>query len=371
MNLNSIEEIVEDIRQGKMVVLMDDEDRENEGDLIMAAACARAEDINFMAKYGRGLICLTLTQERCERLQLPLMVSDNKEKHATNFTLSIEAAQGVTTGISAADRAITVQAAVAAEAGPSDIVQPGHIFPLMAQAGGVMTRAGHTEAGCDLARLAGLEPAAVIVEILNEDGSMARRADLEVFAQQHGLKIGTVADLIHYRMQNEKTVEHVASCKMPTEQGEFRLHAYRNGIDGQVHMVLVKGKIDDGAPVLVRVHVENSLCDIFGSKRSHCGWPLRDAMQRINDEGRGIVIILRLTEESDMLVNQIRNFDKEDQGVEIIDQDAAEDLRTFGVGAQILTDLGVKQMRVLSAPKKMHALSGFGLEVVEYVYNIK
>lgn len=371
MKLNSIVEIVEDIRQGKMVVLMDDEDRENEGDLIMAASCVRAEDINFMAKYGRGLICLTLTQERCESLQLPLMVRDNKEKHSTNFTMSIEAARGVTTGISAADRATTVQAAVAPDAGPDDIVQPGHIFPLMAQPGGVMTRAGHTEAGCDLARLAGLEPAAVIVEILNEDGSMARRPDLEVFAQQHGLKIGTVADLIHYRMQNEKTVEHVASSKMPTEQGEFRLHAYRNAIDGQVHMALVKGKVDDGEPVLVRVHVENSLCDIFGSQRSHCGWPLRDAMQRIDDEGRGIVIILRLTEESDMLVNQIRNYDKEDQGMKLGNQDYAEDLRTFGVGAQILTDLGVKQMRVLSAPKKMHALSGFGLEVVEYVYDAK
>ena len=369
MKLNSIKEIIEDIRQGKMVILMDDEDRENEGDLIMAAELVRADDINFMATYGRGLICLTLTQDRCEQLELPLMVKSNNDLHSTNFTLSIEAAKGVTTGISAADRAVTVRAAVAVDAKPSDIVQPGHIFPLKAQPGGVLTRAGHTEAGCDLARLANLEPAAVIVEILNEDGSMARRPDLEKFAQQHNLKIGTVADLIHYRMENEKTVERVASSDLPTDCGNFRLHAYKNTIDGQVHLVMVAGEINPDEPVLVRVHVENTLCDTLGSLREDCGWPLRDAMCRIAKEGRGIVIILRLHEESDVLAQQIRNYDKKDRGEDVVHHDNQEDLRTFGIGAQILSDLGVKQMRVLSAPKKMHALSGFDLEVVEYVHD--
>ena len=367
MELNSIKEIVEDFRQGKMVILMDDEDRENEGDLIMAAELVQAEDINFMARYGRGLICLTLTPERCARLQLPLMVRENKESHATNFTLSIEAAKGVTTGISAADRAVTIRAAVAKDAKPSDIVQPGHIFPLMAQPGGVLTRAGHTEAGCDLARLAKLEPAAVIVEILNEDGTMARRSDLEQFAKEHGIKIGTVADLIHYRMQNEKTVERVASSNMPTEYGEFKIQAYKNVIDGQVHLALVMGEFEPDEPVLVRVHVENTLCDMLGSLREDCGWPLRDAMQRIAREGKGVVIILRLHEESDVLAHQINDYAKKDQGIEIPERDGGEDLRTFGIGAQILNDLGVTRMQVLSAPKKMHALSGFGLEVVKYV----
>lgn len=368
MSLNTAKEIIEDIRLGKMVILMDDEDRENEGDLIIAAESAQASDINFMAKFGRGLICLTLTRERCERLRLPLMVEDNNETYATNFTVSIEASKGVTTGISAGDRAITVQAAVAADATPASIVQPGHIFPLMAQPGGVLTRAGHTEAGCDIARLAGKEPAAVIVEILNEDGSMARRPDLEVFAKEHDLKIGTIADLIEYRMQNEKTIERAADCNMPTEVGDFKLHAYRNVIDGQVHLALVKGELEAEKPTLIRVHVENSMCDIFASKRQDCGWPLRDAMKRIADEGEGVVLILRLAEESNMLVNMINQYGMQDRGEEIVHIDH-DDLRSYGIGAQILTDLGVRKMRVLSAPKKMHALSGFGLEVTEYVYN--
>jgi len=367
MALNSTKEIIEDIRQGKMVILMDDEDRENEGDLIMAAECVRPEDINFMARYGRGLICLTLSKERCERLHLPLMVSQNNERHTTNFTVSIEAAEGVTTGISAADRAVTVRTAVAPDARASDLVQPGHIFPLMAQPGGVLTRAGHTEAGSDLARLAGMEPAAVIVEILNEDGSMARRPDLEKFAAEHGIKIGTIADLIEYRMLNEKTIEHVAASRMPTEFGEFRLHAYRNLIDDQVHLALVKGDMDPETPTLVRVHVENTLCDIFGSRRNDCGWPLRDVLQRIADEGQGVAIILRLADESDVLINRIRQYAEEDRGIDLPRHEVGNDLRTIGIGAQILTELGVRQMRVLSAPKKMHGLSGFGLEVVEYV----
>jgi 3,4-dihydroxy 2-butanone 4-phosphate synthase/GTP cyclohydrolase II len=364
--LNTIEEIIADIRLGKMVVLMDDEDRENEGDLIMASSMVRPEDINFMARYGRGLICLTLTQERCKQLKLPLMVSDNNEKHGTNFTLSIEASQGVTTGISAYDRAITVRAAVAPNALPEDIIQPGHIFPLMAQPGGVLSRAGHTEAGCDLARLAGMEPTAVIVEILNEDGSMARRPDLEKFAVEHDLKIGTVADLINYRLKNEPTVERAASCKMPTAYGDFTMVSYRDVLTNRVHFALVKGNISDGKPVMVRVHLQHTLCDLFESKRE-CGWPLSDALTRIEKEGRGIVIILRNHESGETLLRQVKEYEMQDQGIEIPEQKAGEDLRTYGIGAQILIDQGVKHMRVLSAPKKMHALSGFGLDVVEYV----
>ena len=369
MALNSTEEILEDIRQGKMVILMDDEDRENEGDLIIAAECVRPEDINFMATNGRGLICLTMNKQRCEDLRLPLMVVDNQEAYSTAFTVSIEAAKGVTTGISAADRAVTIQAAVAKNAKASDLIQPGHIFPLMAQPGGVLTRAGHTEAGCDLARLAGFEPAAAIVEILNEDGTMARRPDLEIFAKIHDLKIGTIADLINYRMQNEKSIERVAECNMPTEVGDFKLYAFRNMNDATVHMALVKGEISSDKPALVRVHVENPICDTFSSLREDCGWPLRDVMKRIADEGEGIVIILRLAEESNMLINRINHYGQKDAGEEVPATDQGDDLRSYGIGAQILKDLGVSKMRVLSAPKKMHALSGFDLEVVEYVYD--
>ncbi|SCZ55035.1 bifunctional 3,4-dihydroxy-2-butanone-4-phosphate synthase/GTP cyclohydrolase II [Thiohalomonas denitrificans] len=367
MALNTIEEIIEDIRLGKMVILMDDEDRENEGDLMMASTMVRPDDINFMARYGRGLICMTLTRERCEQLHLPLMVTNTNDKHGTNFTLSIEAAKGVTTGISAYDRAHTVRTAAAPNAGPDDIVQPGHIFPLMAQSGGVLTRAGHTEAGCDMARLAGLEPSSVIVEILNEDGTMARRPDLEKFAEEHNLKIGTVADLIHYRLHNEPSVERVAECTMPTECGEFRLVAYRDLIERELHLALVKGEVTEGEPTLVRVHLEHTLCDLFANQRGDCGWPLRDALCRIANEGSGVAIILRQHEDADTLIRHIRDYQVQDEGVTLPRQDKVEDLRTYGIGAQILLDLGVKKMRVLSAPKKMHALSGFGLEVVEYV----
>ena len=264
MKLSNIEEIIQDIRDGKMGVIMDDEDRENEGDLLMAASMVRPEDINFMATHGRGLICLTLTRERCRQLSLPLMVNDNQAQLATNFTVSIEAAEGVTTGISAHDRAHTVRTAVEPDARPQDLVQPGHIFPLMAQPGGVLTRAGHTEAGCDLARLAGLEAAAVIVEILNEDGTMARRPDLEKFAQQHGLKVGTIADLIHYRIANEKSVERVAECDLQTEFGAYRLYAYQDLVHDGLHLALVKGVVKSDEPTLVRVHVQNALGDLFG-----------------------------------------------------------------------------------------------------------
>ncbi|MDM8558058.1 bifunctional 3,4-dihydroxy-2-butanone-4-phosphate synthase/GTP cyclohydrolase II [Candidatus Parabeggiatoa sp. HSG14] len=369
MSLNNIEEIITDFRQGKMVILMDDEDRENEGDLIMAAIKTRAEDINFMARFGRGLICLTLTDERCQQLQLPLMVNENNAAHGTNFTVSIEAAKGVTTGISATDRAVTIRTAVAPEAKPSDLVQPGHIFPLMAQPGGVLRRAGHTEAGCDLARLAGLEPAAVIVEILNEDGTMARRPDLEKFAKQHSVKIGTVADLIRFRVEHEKTVSLMTNCRWPTEFGEFQLMAYQDGIDNTLHFALVKGQIQSDEPTLVRVHIHNMLCDLTASTREECGWPLRDALKRVASAQSGVVIILNSQEEPNTLVNRIQYCCRREQGEDLPTPPPTHDLRTHGLGAQILSDLGVRKMRVLSAPKKMHALSGFGLEIVDYVHN--
>ncbi len=371
MSLNSIEEIIADIRQGKMVILMDDEDRENEGDLIMAASNVQPEDINFMARYGRGLICLTLTRQRCEQLHLPLMVNENNATLATNFTVSIEAAKGVTTGISAADRATTILAAVKKEAKPSDLVQPGHIFPLMAQPGGVLRRAGHTEAGCDLARLAGLEEAAVIVEILNEDGTMARRPDLEKFAKQHDLKIGTIADLIHFRVEHEKTVTRLSSCRWLTEFGEFQLLVYQDGIDDTLHFALVKGDIQSSEPVLVRVHIRNALCDLTGSVRDECGWPLREALKRVAEEECGVVVILHQREDAQTMINRLLYYCSQDEGKDLPAQQSAHDLRTHGLGAQILSDLGVRKMRVLSAPKKMHALSGFGLEVVDYVTNEK
>ena len=367
MKFNNIEEILEDLAQGKMVVILDDEDRENEGDLLMVASLVRPEDVNFMAQYGRGLICLTLNQERCRQLDLPLMVGAAGDAQGTNFTLSIEAAQGVTTGISAYDRAHTIRSAVAPNAKPEDIVQPGHIFPLMARPGGVLTRAGHTEAGCDLARLAGLEPASVIVEILNEDGSMARRPDLERFAESHGLKIGTIEDLIHYRIQHEKSVERVADTMLPTEFGEFRLIAYENHVSGHVHFALIKGEVDGDEPVMVRVHLQDALADMLPVASAEFGWPLRDALKRIADEQRGVAVVLRQPEVESDLVKRIQSLDLE-RKPEKDSRGKPEDLRSFGIGAQILADLGVHRMRLLSAPKKFHALGGFDLEVVEYIW---
>ncbi len=365
MSLNNIEEIIEDIRQGKMVVIMDDEDRENEGDLLMAASAVTPEAINFMARYGRGLICLTLSEARCRQLRLPLMVDSTNDMHGTNFTVSIEAAEGVTTGISAADRATTVLAAVAKDAGPEDIVQPGHIFPLKAQAGGVLNRAGHTEAGCDLARLAGFEPAAVIVEILNDDGTMARRPDLEKFAKEHGLKIGTIEDLISYRIENEKTVERVAESDFPNEFGHFRLYAFQDEIGNDLHLALVHGDIDSSKPVLVRVHMENTLCDVLASSRK-CGWPLRDAMKQVAEaEEPGVIVILRQPETSRQIVQWMLNHHVDDHPH--VDEDHPRDLRTYGIGAQILMDLGVRKMRLMAAPRRIHGLAGFGLEVIDYV----
>ncbi len=366
MGLNTTGEILDELRAGRMVIIMDDEDRENEGDLLMAASMVRPEDINFMARYGRGLICLTLTRERCKQLRLPLMVNDNLAPHGTAFTVSIEAAEGVTTGISAYDRAHTVRMAVAPNAKPEDVVQPGHIFPLMAQPGGVLTRAGHTEAGCDLTRLAGLEPAAVIVEILNEDGSMARRPDLERFAAEHGLKIGTIADLIRYRMANEPTLERVAESQVETEFGPFRVVAYQDAVEHRVHFALVRGTPCAERPCLTRVHVQNTFTDLLSAQVPDGGWPLRDAIRRVADEGEGVVVVLTRDEPGSALVRRMRSLALGESGVRA-QQDQATELRTYGLGAQVLMDLGVKRMRVLSAPKRMGGLSGFELEVVEYV----
>ena len=368
MSLNTTEEIIEDLKQGKMVIIMDDEDRENEGDLVMAAEAVTPDAINFMARYGRGLICLTLTKERCSQLRLPLMVTTDDELAATNFTVSIEAAEGVTTGISAADRSTTVLAAVAPDAKPQDLVQPGHIFPLMAQPGGVLVRAGHTEAGCDLARLAGLSPASVIVEILNEDGIMARRADLEKFATEHDLKMGTIADLIQYRVQNETTIERVSECHFPTEFGDFRLVAYQDMVDNELHLALVKGHPSADRPTLVRVHMQNSLCDLFEAKVSECGWPLRQAMSYVGKEDEGVIVVLRNHDTAREIVQRMMEFQAQGSGHQKYHKkDNSKELRTYGVGAQILSDLGVRKMRVLSAPKSIHALSGFDMEVIEYV----
>jgi 3,4-dihydroxy 2-butanone 4-phosphate synthase/GTP cyclohydrolase II len=368
MALNTTEEIIDDLRQGRMVIIIDDEDRENEGDLLLAADKVTPEAINFMARYGRGLICLTLTKERCRRLRLPLMVNENNSPHATAFTVSIEAAEGVTTGISAADRATTIAAAVAPEAEPRDLVQPGHVLPLMAQPGGVLVRAGHTEAGCDLARLAGLEPAAVIVEVLNEDGTMARRPDLEAFAEAHRLKIGTIADLIQYRVRHEKAVQRECVCDLPTEYGDFRISTYRDTIENDLHFALTLGEISPQRPTLVRVHLQNSVCDLFGINHAACGWPLRDVMRRIAAAGEGAIVVLRNRDRAEDLLAKLKELrlqEKEDRALRR--QRDRSELRTYGIGAQILADLGVRRMRVMSAPKAMHAISGFDLEVVEYV----
>lgn len=364
MALNTTAEIIDDIRQGKMVILMDDEDRENEGDLILAAEHVTPEAINFMVTHARGLVCLPMTEERCETLKLPLMVNNNGAQFSTNFTVSIEAAEGVTTGISAADRALTIQRAVAKDAKASDIVQPGHIFPLIAKEGGVLTRAGHTEAGVDLARLAGCEPAAVIVEILNDDGSMARRPELEVFAKKHGIKIGTIADLIEYRNLNETTIEKVAECKLPTEYGEFDLITFKDVIDDQIHFALRKGPISAKQPALVRVHLHNTFSDLLGSNRAfEHSMSLSQAMSLIGKEG-GVLVILGKEED---ILSQVRRFEAEDKDNEPVAAKHAGTSRTVGVGSQILASLGVGKMRLLSKPKKYHALSGYGLEVVDYI----
>jgi len=364
---SDIDDIIADIRDGKMVIMVDDEDRENEGDLIMAAAKVSPEAINYMATHGRGLICLTLSRERCDQLRLPLMVTDTDKRHATNFTISIEAAEGITTGISAHDRARTVQAAVAPEAKPEDLSQPGHIFPVMAQPGGVLTRAGHTEAGCDLARLAGLQAAAVIVEILNEDGSMARRPDLEKFSREHGIRIGTIADLIRYRLEKEHNVERIDERTVMTEHGEFTMYCFDDHVNRAVHIALVRGDLKKSdVPPLVRVQLQDTLGDVVGVKNPSLGWPLYDAIRRIAKEDVGVIVLLRQQESSRDFMEAVEGLDQtRDEMAERRSGEAV--LRTYGVGAQILRDLGLSKIRVLSAPKQMHAISGFDLEIVEYV----
>jgi len=369
MTINPITDIIDDLRQGRMVILMDDEDRENEGDLVMVAEHVRPEDINFMAKFGRGLICLTLDRARCEQLQLPLQVRDTHYQQTTNFTLSIEAAQGVTTGISAGDRAKTVQAAVAPDASPADIVMPGHVFPIMAQNGGVLNRAGHTEAGVDLARLADARVSAcVICEIMNEDGTMARLPELLEFARHHNLKIGTIADLIQYRMANESTIQRASEATITTDFGEFTAITYHDDISDTGAIALIKGEVDAEKAPLVRVHVQESLLDLFTSThRAEGSWSLQAAMRFIEKEGNGVIVILQQPESAQQLVSRVRRIKEggEEKGISSSQQHHV--LRTYGLGSQILADLGIRKMRVMGHPIKTPGISGFGLETVEYI----
>lgn len=364
--LAPIEDLIEDIRQGKMVILMDDEDRENEGDIIMAAEKVQAEHINFMARHARGLICLPMTRSRCERLKLPLMVNDNGSGFGTKFTLSIEATEGVTTGISAADRARTVQAAVARDARPEDIVQPGHIFPLMAEPGGVLRRAGHTEAACDLASLAGLDPSGVICEIMNDDGTMARRPELERFAEEHGLKMGTIADLIHYRIHNEQTVDHEESTTVNTAHGELALHVFRDSIQGAHHLALVKGRPSPETPTTVRVHLADTMRDLLCLQKGEGGhWTSHQAIAEVARSERGVFVLLDHGRPRLDLRDQLDIFLERRRAPRTSDSDGAGNYLTIGTGSQILRHLGVGQMRLLSSPWKFSAISGFDLEVVE------
>ena len=379
MSFSPIPELLEEIRAGRMVVIVDDEDRENEGDLIMAAELVRPQDINFMVTHARGLVCLSLTRERCRQLGLPPMVRDNTSPHHTNFTVSIEAAEGVTTGISAYDRAHTVRTAVRPDASASDLSQPGHIFPLMAQPGGVLNRAGHTEAASDLALLAGMEPAGVLVEILNPDGSMARRPELEQFAREHGLKMGSIEDLIRYRLATEHTIERVDERDIDTEHGAFHLVSYRDRLSHALHFALVRGDIDATVPTLVRVHVQNPLADALHWRRADFGPAVGDVLATIAREGSGALVLLGDHADADALLARVRAQPATDHAepghaesghIESEPRTrghALAEWRRNGAGAQILADLGLGKLRVLGTPRKQIGLAGFGLEVVEYV----
>ena len=361
--ISPVEDIVADIRAGRMVILVDEEDRENEGDLVMAAEHVSAESVNFMARFGRGLICLTLTEERCERLQLQPMAARNGDKKNTAFTASIEAAEGVTTGISAADRARTVQAAVAKNARPDDLVQPGHVFPLQAVEGGVLMRAGHTEAGCDLAAMAGCTPAAMICEIMNDDGTMARLPDLQVFAAEHALKIGTIADMIAYRSRVESLVEHMGTRMLNTAAGEFTAHAFKDKTAHGVHLALVRGEWHANEAVLVRVHEPLSVFDALETGRTMHSWSLDASLKKVANEGKGVLVFLNCGETGAQLLAQFDGTATATHGP----QRGRMDLRNYGIGAQILRDVGVHKMKLMGTPRRMPSMAGYGLEIVGYV----
>ncbi|MEY4427051.1 MAG: 3,4-dihydroxy-2-butanone-4-phosphate synthase [Pseudomonadota bacterium] len=363
VKISPVEDIIADIAAGKIVILVDEEDRENEGDLVLASDFVTADAINFMARFGRGLICLTLTKERCERLQLPPMATRNGGKYSTAFTVSIEAAEGVTTGISAADRAITVQAAVAKNATAQDLVQPGHIFPLQAVDGGVLMRAGHTEAGCDLAQLAGCSASSVICEIMKDDGTMARLPDLQLFAAEHGLKIGTIADLIEHRSRNESLIQKVGTRTLHTAYGEFTAHAFQDKPSSGVHLALVKGSWQTQDTILARVHEPLSVIDLLDQGRTMHSWSLDESLKRVNDEGRGVIVLLNCGEDAGQLLAQFEGTARPAQAPER----GRMDLRTYGIGTQILRDCGVKKMTLLGNPRPMPSMVGYGIEVVGYL----
>ncbi|RLB00177.1 MAG: bifunctional 3,4-dihydroxy-2-butanone-4-phosphate synthase/GTP cyclohydrolase II [Deltaproteobacteria bacterium] len=368
----SVEEALEELRNGRMIVLVDDEDRENEGDLTMAAQFVTKDAINFMAKYGRGLICLALDQSIADRLDLPMMVRDNTSRFGTAFTVSIDAKEGITTGISAADRAVTIRKAVEDGTRPDDLVRPGHVFPLRAKKGGVLVRTGQTEGSVDLCKMAGLKPGAVICEIMKEDGTMARRPDLEVFAKQHGLKICTVADVIAHRIKTETLVREVVRASLPTKYGDFDLVGFDNDIDHKEHVALVKGDISPDDPVLVRVHSECLTGDVFGSRRCDCGEQLHNSMMMIEKEGKGVIVYMRQEGRGIGLINKLRAYHLQENGKDTVEANIElgfpPDLRDYGLGAQILVALGVKKMRLMTNnPKKIIGLEGYGLEIVERV----
>jgi 3,4-dihydroxy 2-butanone 4-phosphate synthase/GTP cyclohydrolase II len=363
VSISPVEDIVADMKAGRIVILVDEEDRENEGDLVLASDHVTPEAINFMARFGRGLICLTLTRERCEYLKLPPMAARNGTVYSTAFTVSIEAAEGVTTGISAADRSRTIEVAVAKATQPTDLVQPGHVFPLQAVDGGVLMRAGHTEAGCDLAAMAGCSPSSVICEIMKDDGTMARLPDLQIFAAEHGLKIGTIADLIAYRSRTESLVHKVSSRPMHTAHGEFTANAYKDMTSGAVHMALVKGTWSADAEVLARVHEPLSVLDALEPNRVMHSWGLDAALARISTEGTGVVVLLNCGESGEQLLNQFDGTARSAHGPER----GRMDLRSYGVGAQILRDCGVQKMRLMGNPRRMPSMTGYGLEITGYL----